>query len=64
MANYTAEKEKNFPYEVVGAKHMYKWKEGRWHIPIYQVDDEVIWGMTGKITENLSIMLKNAFQEL
>ena len=63
QAEITAKPEMGFPYEVVGASHMYKWKEGRWQIPIYQVDDEVIWGMTGKITENLIIMLKNAFQE-
>ena len=41
-----------FPYEKVTGGAMYKWRNGRSPVPVYCIDDRVIWGLTGRITMN------------
>ncbi|MEF9921935.1 MAG: CoA pyrophosphatase [Anaerovoracaceae bacterium] len=45
--------DKDFPYESVGISTDYPWRESNWPIPIYEIDNRVIWGMTARITENV-----------
>lgn len=40
----------DFPYEVVGANEGYSFARGRVEVPIYQYQNRVIWGITGRIT--------------
>lgn len=49
----------DFPYEKIRFPKGYKWREGVSEVPIYEVKDRVIWGLTGRITRNLVDVLKS-----
>lgn len=44
---------KEFPYDKVGIKKTYQWRVGNWVIPIYDIDERIIWGLTARITANI-----------
>lgn len=46
-----AQIEEGFPYDKIGVDQKYPWRSGTWHIPIYEIDNKVIWGLTARITE-------------
>ncbi len=48
----------DFPYEKIKFPQGYKWREGVSEVPIYEVQERVIWGLTGRITRNLVDILK------
>lgn len=52
----------DFPYEKIKFPQGYKWREGVSEVPIYEVRDRVIWGLTGRITRNLVDVLKQQEQ--
>lgn len=39
----------DFPYEETGIRPDYKWRTGQNQIPIYKYNEDVIWGLTGRI---------------
>ena len=43
----------DFPYEHVGIDENYKWRYGRWIIPVFDAGGKVIWGLTARITEDV-----------
>ena len=43
----------DFPYERIGITKDYPWRVGTYEIPVYEIGDRVIWGMTAKITEGV-----------
>ena len=43
----------DFPYHMINLKSSYNWRKGRTTIPIYNYEGNVIWGLTGKIIENM-----------
>ena len=45
---------KDFPYEKVGIDRNYPWRTTEHDIPIYDIDGRIIWGMTARITENMT----------
>lgn len=45
--------EQGFPYEKVGIDEDYPWRTPEYDIPVYDIDGRVIWGITGRITENI-----------
>lgn len=57
VENIRSEIDPDFPYEKVGITENYAWRVGQWPIPIYDLGDTVIWGLTaqliGKFLENL-----------
>lgn len=48
-----AQVHEDFPHEKVGIDKAYSWRTGIWHIPIYDIDGRIIWGLTARITQNL-----------
>lgn len=40
-----------FPYEKVGIEVDYPWRVGKWEIPIYDINNKIIWGLTARITK-------------
>lgn len=42
--------QEDFPYEKVGITKEYSWRIGTWDIPVYEINDRVIWGLTARIT--------------
>ncbi len=42
--------EEDFPYEKVGITRDYPWRTGTWEIPVYEINDRIIWGLTARIT--------------
>lgn len=50
----------HFPYEEVGIDRDYRWRTGTWMIPIYHIEERVIWGMTANIIRNMVHQLKEA----
>lgn len=48
----------DFPYEKIKFKQGYQWRKGKSEIPIYEFEDKVIWGLTGRITRNFITVLK------
>lgn len=49
---------KDFPYEKIKFPKGYKWRSGTSEVPIYEFEDRVIWGLTGRITRNFIEVLK------
>lgn len=43
----------DFPYDLLGIDEDYQWRIGSWRIPIYEIDDRIIWGLTARITGSL-----------
>lgn len=58
-----AQIEKDFPYDRVGITKDYKWRTPKVEIPIYEVADHVIWGITGRITKSVLEMLAGGEEE-
>ncbi len=52
-----------FPYEKIKHKSSYNWRKGQMTIPIYNYDGNVIWGLTGKIIENIVSIIKSESQK-
>ncbi len=50
---------KDFPYEMIQSEKGYNWRKGKSIVPIYNFENHVIWGLTGRITYNLMQILKN-----
>jgi len=50
----------DFPYHLINHKSSYNWRKGRTTIPIYNYEGNVIWGLTGKIIENMVRIIKCA----
>lgn len=48
----------DFPYHLINVKNTYNWRKGRSTIPIYRFQDHVIWGLTGKIIDNMVKIIK------
>lgn len=43
----------NFPYEKLGITQDYSWREGKWQVPIYYRNGDIIWGITGRFTDSV-----------
>ena len=43
----------DFPFETVGIDENYKWRYGKWTIPVSVIDGRVFWGLTLWITEHM-----------
>jgi len=41
----------DFPYDRVTSGEAYKWKDGRAPVPVFDVNDRIIWGLTGRMTK-------------
>lgn len=48
----------DFPYDKIKSPKGYKWRKGVSEVPIYEYENRVIWGLTGRITMNLMKVLK------
>ena len=48
----------DFPYERIKFPKTYKWRVGTNDIPIYEYENRIIWGLTGRVTMNLMEVLK------
>ena len=48
----------DFPYHLINVKNTYNWRKGRSTIPIYRYEEYVIWGLTGKIIDNMVKIIK------
>ena len=48
----------DFPYELIGIPHSYRWMSGGETILVYPWKDHAIWGLTAKITRCLIRFLK------
>ena len=48
----------DFPYEKIKFPKTYKWRHGTNDIPIYEYENRIIWGLTGRVTMNLIEVLK------
>ena len=48
----------DFPYEKIRFPKTYKWRVGSNDIPIYEYENRIIWGLTGRVTMNLMQVLK------
>jgi len=51
--------DRDFPYEKIKMPDGYNWRKGRAVVPIYEFEEHVIWGLTGRITHNLIKVLKS-----
>ncbi len=49
-----------FPYDKAGIREDYKWRTGRWSVPIYESKDHVVWGLTALMIRNIIRQLKGA----
>ena len=38
-----------FPYERVSIPPDYKWRTGKWEIPVYETEGRIVWGLTARI---------------
>ena len=47
----------DFPYEKVGIDKNYPWRTTEHDIPVYDISGHIIWGMTARITESISVFL-------
>jgi 8-oxo-dGTP pyrophosphatase MutT (NUDIX family) len=48
----------DFPYEKIKFPKTYKWRYRTNDIPIYEYENRIIWGLTGRVTMNLIEVLK------
>ena len=49
----------DFPYEKIRFPRGYNWRKGTSEVPIYEFENRVIWGITGRITRNFIEILKS-----
>ncbi|MCQ4637086.1 CoA pyrophosphatase [Anaerovorax odorimutans] len=49
----------DFPYEKIKFSKGYNWRKGTTEVPIYEFENRVIWGLTGRITRNFIETLKS-----
>ena len=49
----------DFPYEKIKFSKGYNWRKGSTEVPIYEFENRVIWGLTGRITRNFIEVLKS-----
>ena len=54
---------KDFPYNLVNFNIGYNWRKGKSEVPIYRFEENVIWGLTGRITHNLVKILRSKMDE-
>ncbi|HKM29109.1 MAG TPA: CoA pyrophosphatase [Anaerovoracaceae bacterium] len=43
----------NFPYEKLGITRDYSWRTGKWQVPIYYRQGDIIWGLTARFTDGV-----------
>ena len=48
----------DFPYETVGIPRDYRWQRGRENVPVYPWQGHAIWGLTGRITRHLMVLIR------
>ncbi|MCC2864443.1 CoA pyrophosphatase [Anaerovorax odorimutans] len=49
----------DFPYEKIKFSKGYHWRKGDTEVPIYEFENRVIWGLTGRITRSFIEVLKS-----
>lgn len=49
---------KDFPYDKVTGGKPYNWRRGRAYVPIYEIDNRTIWGLTARITKRFTDIIK------
>lgn len=49
---------KKFPYERVDIPEDYKWRAGKWEIPVYETEGRIVWGLTARIIRSTVEMLR------
>lgn len=42
-----------FPYDKFPNLRGYKWRKGEWKVPVYEWNEELIWGVTARIIHNV-----------
>lgn len=47
----------DFPYDILGISQDYNWRSGYENIPVYPLDGNAIWGITGRITRHLCTLI-------
>lgn len=57
--SYKIHTEDDFPYDKINGGTEYKWRSIGYHIPFYEYEGKVIWGMTARITKNFIERLKD-----
>ncbi|MGI6767150.1 MAG: NUDIX hydrolase [Lentihominibacter sp.] len=50
--------DEKFPYERVTGRASYPWRNKEVPVPVYFIDDRIIWGMTGRMTMELAEVLE------
>lgn len=50
--------DEKFPYEKVTGRTSYPWRNKEVPVPVYFIDDRIIWGMTGRMTMELAEVLE------
>jgi 8-oxo-dGTP pyrophosphatase MutT (NUDIX family) len=48
----------DFPYDRIKFPKGYKWANGRSDIPIYEYEDKIIWGLTGRLVHDFVEVMK------
>lgn len=48
----------DFPYELIGIPRDYRWQRGGENVPVYPYGGHAIWGLTGRITRHLTLLLR------
>ena len=60
VESVTARVAENFPFDTVGIdKDTYKWRSGKWVIPVSVIDGRAFWGLTLRITEHMMEQLED-----
>lgn len=53
----TTKTENDFPYELIPKGEKYSWKKGKYPIYFYQYKNNIIWGLTARLTKELINLL-------
>lgn len=48
----------DFPYDKLGITKDYYWRQGPWAVPIYDVDNRLVWGLTARIVMQMMKVLE------
>ena len=51
---------KNFPYDRVNSGEAYKWKDGKAPVPVFDVNERIIWGLTGRMTREFIEVMRRS----
>ena len=51
---------KEFPYERVDIPEDYKWRRGKWEIPVYETEGRIVWGLTARIIRSTVEMIRES----